>query len=272
MGRINLKVLNFFLPIITMPFLVGPANGSSVNTVPWDSRITNGGITTFTYSSGNPRAARADFQVSDNKLVVTLINTSAFDIMVPEEVLTAIFFDLRGNPILVSGDAILGSGSQVYRGSATIIVPEGDVGSEWAYRKDIATLPAAYCISSVGLGDLIGPKDRFDTSHDADYLWPPASPDGLQFGIASTGDNPSTGNGGVLANPLIRDSVMFTLSGLSQDFGLDGIFNVWFHYGTDYSPPVYNPSSAVPEPVTMLGMFLGICGLVNYLRNRRVGH
>jgi len=269
MGRINQKVWIFILPVITVVFLVGPAYGNSVYTVPWDSRITDGGITTFTYTSGNPSAARADFQVSGNKLVVTLINTSAFDIMVPEEVLTAIFFDLRGNPILEPVDAILGSGSQVYRDNATIIVPEGDVGSEWAYRKDIATLPAAYCISSVGLGDLIGPMDRFDTSHDADYLWPPASPDGLQFGIASTGDNPSTGNGGVLANPLIRDSVVFTLSDLSQDFDLDGILNVWFHYGTDYSPPVYKPSSVVPEPVTMLGMFLGIGGLVNYLRKRR---
>ena len=139
-----------------------------------------------------------------------------------------------------------------------------DVGGEWAYKMNVPTLPATYAISSVGLDDLIGPKDRFDTTMN---LAGPESPDGMQYGILSTGDDPATGNGGILGNTMSRDSVVFTLSGLEQDFDLGEISNVWFHYGTSYASPL-PPPPEMPEPATVMAFIMSAGALTRYARRR----
>ena len=277
--KVNRKItltrwVGIFLAGVIGLVFVGPAQGTSVQTFLWDTQAVDSGITTFSFTSGNPRASRATFEVSGGNLVIGLTNTSAFDVMVPEENLTALFFDLDGGASLSPVSAVLGEGAVVYQGSTIITDINGDgsvdaddrdVGGEWAYKMNVPTLPATYAISSVGLDDLIGPQDRFDTTSN---LAGPESPDGMQYGILSTGDNPATGNGGILGNTMSRDSVVFTLSGLGPDFDLGAVSNVWFHYGTSFTSPILPPPPAVPEPATMAAFVLVAGALTGYTRRR----
>lgn len=207
----------------------------------------------YSGSSGS-LAASAEFSVSGTQLHVYLSNTSTADIMVPPDVLTAVFFEISGSPIsLTRVSALLGPGSVVTNG---VTPGDGVVGGEWASGYKAAGYPGGfrYGISSSGLGDF-GPADLFPGPD----LAPPASPDGLQFGIASAGDNPATHNGGA-NTPLIQNEVRFTLDGLPANFELNRITGVRFVYGTAYGEGQFD----VPAPAT-----LAILGLGGALASRR---
>lgn len=210
---------------------------------------------TFFYSSGGTRSASATFEVVAGNLQVTLTNTSAADALVPADILTAIFFDITGSPTLSRDSAVLGSGSSVTNGGTTDA--GGGVGGEWAFA-DVSSFSsivpgfASYGIGSAGFG-VFGPGDLFPGSN----LSGPISPDGIQYGITSAGDNPATGNMPLLTQPLIRNAVVFTLGGVAPNFDPSlGITNLTFVYGT--SLPV------IPEPasVLMFGAGLGLIGLL----------
>jgi hypothetical protein len=82
---------------------------------------------TFNASSGN-LAARATFDVVGSNLQVTLTNISMFDVMVPADVLTGVFFDISGSALSLSRvSAVLDSGSFVAFGSTD---PGNVVGGE----------------------------------------------------------------------------------------------------------------------------------------------
>ena len=197
--------------------------------------------------------ASAVFEVVDfSNLRITLSNTSTADVAAPSEVLTAVFFDLPGNPALTPVSAVLAPGSTVLFGSAG---PGGVVGGEWAYATGLSGAPggAQKGLSSVGLG-LFGPFDLFP----GDNLAGPASPNGLQYGITSAGDDPAQGNWAVTGkDALIRNAVVFTLSGLPEGFQLSGISNVSFQYGTDLEEPNFFPTHT-PEPGSLALVLLGL--------------
>ena len=128
------------------------------------------------------------------------------------------------------------------------------------YRSGLSGAPggAGQGISSTGLG-LFGPFDLFPGSN----LQGPASPDGLQYGITSAGDNPLTGNTPVTAsgmNDLIQNAVAFKLTGLPGGFTLSDISNVSFLYGT---------SLPVPEPATLWLLGLACAGVGLWRRPSR---
>lgn len=217
-------------------------------------------------SQGSLAASVAFEVVSFSNLRITLTNTSSADVAVPSEVLTAVFFDLAGNPVLTPVSAELAPGSTVLFGSAG---PGGVVGGEWAYATGLSGAPwgALQGISSVGLG-LFGPHDLFP----GDNLAGPASPDGLQYGITSAGDNPALGNWPVTGkDPLIKNSVVFTLSGLPENFQLSGISNVSFQYSTDLEDP--GITTHTPEPgsvaLALIGFTLLFGGALRRKLSRR---
>lgn len=241
---------------------------------------------TFTATGTDPEggnlAASATFDTVGTDLIVTLTNTYLGDVMRPTNVLTALFFTIDGNPTLTRLSALLGAGSSVLFDTPP---SGGNVGGEWAYKRSLqsgstkAPGGADQGISSVGL-NLFGPPNRFPGPN----LQGPPSPDGLQYGITSAGDNPTIGNAAVTGNhALIKNSVVFKLDGLPSGFNpsaADKITKVSFQYGTSLSGPNLpgtpsngggNPGGGIPEP-GILGLFgIGLLGM-GLAQRRRSGY
>ncbi|MBN2477232.1 MAG: hypothetical protein JXB62_21670 [Pirellulales bacterium] len=214
----------------------------------------------FVQSIGD-REATAEFELAGGNLQVTLTNSSLADVLVPVDVLTAVFFDVAGDPALTRESAVLAPGSAVYLGGVQVNVPGGVVGGEWAYLSGLSGMPggASQGISSTGL-DTFGPHDRFP----GDNLDGPQSPNGLSYGITSAGDDFTTGNGGTDV-VLVQNSVVLTLGGLPQGFDIDDVCNVHFLYGTDLSEALI-----IPEPASLLvWSLLAVIGLAIGWHRRR---
>lgn len=208
------------------------------------------GTITLVGSEG-PRAGSVTLTDSGSNLIVTLSNVGQ-DVLVPDQVMTAFFFSLTGNPVLTPVSATLAAGSSVLFGGGTD--PGGGVGGEWAYKQGIAgPLGTDRGISSAGYG-IFGSGEIFPGSN----LSGPAAPNGLQYGLVSAADDPTTGNAAVTGSePLIRHAVTFVLSGLPGGFDISApgaIFGGNFQYGTSLSEPNVPdpPPVGVPEPGALL--------------------
>lgn len=210
------------------------------------------GSIVFSGSAGS-KSATAEFDVSGSNLIVKLKNTSSADVMVPSDLLTAMFFNVSGaNVPFTRVSAVLGAGSVVMNGTTD---PGNVVGGEWAYNFASGGFSGGgagsrrYGISSTGLNDF-GPGDRFPGNN----LTGPASPDGMQYGITSAGDNPLTANGGLSGEAIIKNEVVFTLGGLPSGFDLSRIGNVLFLYGTAYGEGEFPGEVPAPGAIALLGM------------------
>jgi len=221
--------------------------------------IVNGARAAYTVSGSTGsgvslRSASVTFDISGSDLVVTLTNTAPTDVLVPSDVLTAVFFDVSGGAIsLTRTSGLLEGGSTVFY-DADGQPAGGVIGGEWAYKSALSGAPGnrSYGISSAGFG-LFGPGDLFPGPD----LQPPTSPDGVQYGLLSAGDNSGTGNGGITGSGgIIKNSVKFTLGGAGSGFDLNRINNVWFQYGTGLDEPGY-----APEPTTLALLTGGIMAI-----------
>src|SRR4051794_21512826 len=180
----------------------------------------------FTGNSG-ALAASVSFDIVGTQLQVVLSNTSTGDVLVPSDVLTAVFFNIAGNPLLIRNSAI--SGGPTYLGPTNVSGAGTVVGGEWAYLNGLSQYSANAGISSSGLG-VFGPGDLFPGPN----LSGPTTPNGVEYGLATAGDNPATGNGGILGEELTKSSVSFLLTPVSP-FDLSTISSVTFQYGTALS-------------------------------------
>jgi hypothetical protein len=230
--------------------------------------FTGGGTSA---ASGMPLAASASFDVSGNNLVITLTNTSTGDVLQQPDILTAVFFNVRG-PVLglssAAGSVVLASGSTVLFGGTD---PGGVVGGEFGYREGISgalsaatggTITENYGVSSSGFGVFGG------ATFPGSDLDPPPALDGINYGLTSQGDNPATGQSAVTGDrPLIKNSVVITLVGLPSGFDPSAsISSCFFQYGTALEAVNDDGLRGLPAPGTFA--VLGLGGLLISRRRR----
>lgn len=211
------------------------------------------GDISFSFSDmGLGLAADVTFAQDGENLVITLENTSTYDVLAPQQVLTGVFFDLA-TVTLTPVSVVLANGSFVlFPVSGDGTDSNGEIGGEYGFRDDLTgTSTAAMAVVAVGMDDIVGPGDLFP----GEALWGPPSdaPNGLGYGIVSAGDDETAGNDKVTGSvPLVNNGVVFTLSGLPTGFDLDGsVSNISFNYGTGLN-------SIIPAPGALL---LGMIGL-----------
>jgi hypothetical protein len=118
-------------------------------------------------------------------------------------------------------------------------------------------------ISAAGL-NLFGPVGNFDPN--------PVKLGGIDYGIVSAGDDPSTGNGGVSHGPLIKDSIAFSLTA-PNGFSLSELGDtIVFQYGSSLSELSItgsDPPAPAPEPASVVLWTTALAGLVLGRRPKR---
>lgn len=194
----------------------------------------------FTDGLGGTAAFALD---GSGNLVVTLSSTR--DAANNGEVLTAVFFNVAGDPTLTPVSAIVPPGNSYINSSGLYDASNLNVGGEWAYASGLSGLPGGgnQGISETGLG-VFPAKPNFngsDLNNNAN-----GNLDGGDFGL--TGGTTLTSVG---YDTLVNNSTKFTLSGLPSGFNPStGITNVYLQYGTTLT--------SVPEPGTLLFLGLGL--------------
>src|SRR5262245_4657243 len=231
------------------------------------------------YGSDGTHSASATFEVIGGDLVVTLTNTSPSDATLTTDILTAMFFTATGNPLFTRTSVVLDTGSTTTAypsGSGSGTEAGGAVGGEWSYLNSLAVFGNNEGLSSSGLG-VFGPGNLFPGAN----LEGPDSPDGLQYGITSPGDDQATGNGDIQNVTLIQNSVVFHL-GLNGNDTFDpyrDITGVSFLYGTTLTDPVLTggcltncvrETEQVPQPGTLALLGSSLLGLLGWAARRRI--
>lgn len=218
-------------------------------------------------------SAKATFTNDGSGNLKVLLENLGGDVLVPADVLTAVFFTVGGDPTLMPISAVLGT-------STVVFGPQpfgGNVGGEWAYVDGLVGAPggADEGISSSGFG-LFGGFNFNGPNLDGQ-----SAVNGMNYGLLSAADNNLTGNAAVTgASPFIQHSVLFTLNGLGLAAGVEPtITNVSFQYGTALDEPNISVSGVggggggtgggvpnVPEPTTLA--IWGAFGLIGCFRKR----
>jgi len=186
---------------------------------------------TFTASgthpvTGKPLSATVTFDIVSGRLVATITNTSPADVTDPSEVLTALFFKVKNEPVLTPYSALLANygqtgGSKVIGGADGA----GNIGGEFAYKAAIAgPLGANRGISAANYGTLFSNANLRGSNLGGTGL---GNVDGINYGLTSAGDSATT----ALTEPVIQNSVVIQLTPSVQFNPKTDITNVSFQYG-----------------------------------------
>jgi hypothetical protein len=213
------------------------------------------------FGSSGALSASAEFELVGSTLHVTLQNTSDADVLQPSQVLTGMFFSIAGNPSLTPLSATtLGATSL---GGVPVSGAGAAVGGEWAYLNGLSQYGANSGISSSGLG-IFGAANVFPPGTN---LSGPVAPNGLQYGLASAGDNTATGNAAILGTELTKYGVEFLFSGF--DLPLSSITGIHFQYGAALTDANFAAAANVPEPGSLALMAVALAAVGIRRRPRR---
>jgi hypothetical protein len=195
--------------------------------------------------TGKALSASVTFDITNSsELVVSLSNLGA-PVRAASDILTALYFDLNGVTTLTPVSALLGPGSVLANGPT----PSGTtLGDFWEYKGGLSVAPDGdtFGISSTGL-NIFGPGGNFGTNSQ--------KLDGGSYGVIN--GSPSGGNGQIANEPLVDNTIVFTLNGLPAGFSLRSISGVEFQYGTTLTGTPLLTASPVPEPSALAVLGLG---------------
>lgn len=232
-------------------------------------------------TSGHSLAASVEFKMlNSTTMTITLTNTSTFDPtsgnkLVPSDLLTAVFFNMTGTSVPGASNFLSAVAETVVKKTSSGSSSTDDVNVKypgqnggWRYSNNVSNSGSGAPTQKYGFGTAGFNPSIFGGGGGGQQL---------DFGIVNDNYNPATdGNNGIGTNKLIKNSVTFTLSGLSANFNpLTSITNVRFQYGTGLSEAhfdgskVTTPTSATPEPSSFALMGLGSIGLFWASRRRK---
>ena len=221
---------------------------------------------------GETNSASATFYLSISgtitNLEIDLRNTANYKPNDPADILTALFFRIDGDPVLVRGSAVLDAGSAVVNIGAMPQPAGGVVGGEWAYKGGLTQAPlgANQGVSATGL-NFFGPNDLFPGPSLPGFGG--NAPDGVGYGITTDVDDGSQHNRGLFQRALIQGGVTFVLLEIPGDFKLSDISDVTAQLGTSLNEPQIQLIQTVPEPSTVALSAIGILFLGFANRKRR---
>ena len=181
-------------------------------------------------------------------LQITLSNTGTVAPSDETGVVGALFFNLAGDTVLSPVSMSLGSGSVIVNGS-------GDPSPDWEYAAGISGPDGAtQGLSAAGYG-LFGSGNFCSGSGCGNQL------KGIDWGLVDSAYVPGSGNSSISGRPMIQDTAVFVLSGISDGFDPSTeISSVSAQYTaslTGTNLPGVDPPS-VPEPASYLLFAAGL--------------
>jgi len=196
----------------------------------------------YTYSG------TVDFSQTGSILTVVLTNDAPAAADFRRRVLTAVFWDLEGDPNVTKNSAAYTAGSVQINGGDSA----ANIGKHWGFKQGLGANQwgnANYGISATGLG-FFGPSNAFIPNN---------AQQGVDYGLV-----PAAGS--AVPEVLVKDSMTFKLN-LPGSFTLteDSLSNVWFQYGSATDEFFFN----VPEPCSMIALGLGALGLAARKRRKK---
>jgi hypothetical protein len=210
-------------------------------------------------ASGNVLSASAEFNLSGSTLTVTLTDTatSANNMYVPSDVLTAVYFGTGSLAALTPQTASLDG--------STVVSPDGtNIGANWEFLGGFS--PVRGLVNGISASGLSvfgqGNFNNCAATSTCNNLG------GINWGLVPSFFPPPQGiNGGVSGRTLVDDRVQFTLS-TTPGFSLSSINSVQFQWGTSDTEFSATGLVAAPEPSSFMLVGGGIA-LAAFLRRKR---
>jgi hypothetical protein len=204
---------------------------------------------TFIANSGT-HSASVEFTVSGGDLHIHLVNTSTTPVGDNPDVLTAVFFDIPGNPIFTPGSIAMDATS--FYVNTTSHSPTLPLADHWAYNASTGgSKPVGYGVygvSACGFG-IFNSGDTFTGSGP--------SPNGVDYGLVGL-FSATASSGFKNQGPQVQSGVDIVLHGTLSS--LPAISNVLFQYGSATNEPTHT-GTQTPEPHSALLLLCGAAGM-----------